>query len=198
MLDDRFLFEMIRGGDLEMFRVFFERHADRVYLYALGFMKRREDAEDVVQEVFAALWTKREGLGVVETPVAYLSRAVRNACLDRRQHARVERRYREEMAALACRETPAGVEGTGGEDPEALFHRLQDALEALPPRCREVFTLGCVEGMDYRGIAEVTGTSVNSVKTQMKIAYRKLRERMGAGRVSWMAAGARGWRVRWC
>ncbi|MDR2413826.1 MAG: RNA polymerase sigma-70 factor [Odoribacteraceae bacterium] len=173
MQEDITLFEQARAGDWNAFRRLFERDVEQLYLYAMGFVKNREDAEDIVQEVFITLWEKREKLSSVEIPRAYLFRSVRNACIDRLLHARVKQKYREEVIALH--------RGSGSEndDPETLFLRLHAALGTLPPRCREIFTLGCIDGMSYKEIADATGTSVNTVKSQIKIAYKKLREEMG-------------------
>ncbi|MDR2131500.1 MAG: RNA polymerase sigma-70 factor [Odoribacteraceae bacterium] len=173
MPEEKIVLKKMQEGDQTAFRFFFERDLERLYLYAMGFMQNREDAEDIVQEAFIALWTNRARLARVDSVQAYLTRTVRNACIDRKLHARVERRYREETAAHreeATREI---------EEPEALYHRLHAALETLPPKCREIFTLGCLEGLSYREVAEKTGSSVNTVKTQVKIAYKKLREELG-------------------
>ncbi|MDR1414549.1 MAG: RNA polymerase sigma-70 factor [Odoribacteraceae bacterium] len=167
------LFDRLRQGDWEAFRLVFERHVERLYLYAMGFVKRREDAEDIVQEVFVGLWEGRHRVSRVVSARAYLSRSVKNACIDFQLHARVERRYREEVAALR--------RGTDSEadDPEAIYRRLHAALATLPPKCLEVFILGCVDGMSYKEIAEAAGISVNTVKTQVKIAYKRMREELG-------------------
>ena len=153
--------------------MFFERYMERLFAYAVGFTRNREDAEDVVQEAFIHLWMNRGRVERVAALQGYLFRSVRNACIDRWLHARVERRYRQEMTALHRETRPEE------DDPEALVERLQAALATLPPRCREFFVMGCVEGMSYREIAEAAGVSENTVKTQIKIAYKKLREELG-------------------
>ena len=84
----------------------------------------------------------------------------------------MERRYQQEMLAR---------EGEEDEEDnfEELYARLQELMAALPDKCREIFTLGCVEGMSYREIAEQLGISVNTVKTQVKIAYKKIKDEFG-------------------
>ena len=56
-----------------------------------------------------------------------------------------------------------------------LEQRIHEAIQSLPEKCREIFILACVEGLKYREVAERLDVSVNTVKTQVKSAYAKLR-----------------------
>ena len=62
---------------------------------------------------------------------------------------------------------------------EELYDRLQSIMETLPPKCREIFIMGCMESMSYKEIAEQLDISVNTVKTQMKTAYKKIKDEFG-------------------
>ncbi|MDR1273055.1 MAG: RNA polymerase sigma-70 factor [Odoribacteraceae bacterium] len=172
MQEEAAVFKQVQAGDRDAFKVLFDLHVEPLYLYAMGFVKRRDDAEDIVQEIFTTLWENRAAISCDGSLRAYLARAVRNACIDRELHERVKRRYREEIMAT-CRET------RDDDDRESLYRRLHAALDTLPPRCREIFTLGCIDGLSYKEVAEATGTSVNTVKTQIKIAYKKLQSELG-------------------
>ena len=59
--------------------------------------------------------------------------------------------------------------------PEELERLLNDALNALPERCRQIFILSKIEGRKQYDIARMLHISVNTVESQMAIAYRKLR-----------------------
>ena len=59
-------------------------------------------------------------------------------------------------------------------------------MNALPAKCREIFILGCVDGMSYKEIAEQLGISVNTVKTQMKVAYKKIKSEFEEGNNKFM------------
>ena len=62
---------------------------------------------------------------------------------------------------------------------EELYSRLQVVMDSLPPKCKEIFILGCVEGLSYKEVAEQLGVSVNTVKTQVKVAYKKIKSEFG-------------------
>ena len=60
-------------------------------------------------------------------------------------------------------------------DREEILEKIREVLDELPEKCREIFILACVEGLKYREVAERLDVSVNTVKTQVKSAYAKLR-----------------------
>ena len=154
MQDELILFRKMQEGDWCAFNSFFESYSERLYLYALGFVGNRAEAEDIVQDTFIYLW-------------------VNHSCIDRKLHAEVEQRYLREMMA-------SGEESSeDSENLEELYRRLQVVMDSLPPKCKEIFILGCVEGLSYKDVAEQLGVSVNTVKTQVKVAYKKIKSEFG-------------------
>ena len=61
------------------------------------------------------------------------------------------------------------------------FQDIQQEQE----KCREIFILGCVDGLSYKEVSEKMGVSVNTVKTQIKLAYRKLKLELGGQNFVW-------------
>ena len=75
-------------------------------------------------------------------------------------------------------EFPEEVMEEVSEDEEELNimrERLKMFVDSLPEKCREIFILACIEGLKYKQVAEKLDVSVNTVKTQLKSAYSKLR-----------------------
>jgi RNA polymerase sigma-70 factor (ECF subfamily) len=138
-------------------------------------------AEEVVQEVFLELWRRRATLDADVTVHAYLLRATRNRALNVVRHARVVDRTAPQLVAVAPQAPRA--------DAHAAERELRDAVEAavaaLPPRCREVFTLSRAGGLRYTEIAERLGVTVKAVEAQMGRALRTLRERLA----EWLPGG---------
>ncbi|RPE13042.1 RNA polymerase sigma-70 factor [Chitinophaga lutea] len=127
-------------------------------------------AEDLAQEVFIKIWNRRDQLGEVYFK-AYLHRAAVNMALDhidknkRRGGAPQEiSPAQEELVATApvvhVKETKA---------------RIQQAVDALPEKCREIFVLSRYEEMSYKEIAQTLQISVKTVENQMITALKKLR-----------------------
>ena len=126
-----------------------------------------------MQDTFIYLWVNRAKISHSGSIYAYLSRSVKNSCIDRKLHEEVKQRYQREMMA-------SGEEvSEDSESFEELYERLQIVMDSLPPKCKEIFILGCVEGLSYKDVAEQLGVSVNTVKTQVKVAYKRIKSEFG-------------------
>jgi RNA polymerase sigma-70 factor (ECF subfamily) len=143
----------------------YERAGARLYRYAVMILADRQDAEDVLQHVFATLLTRRVTPDDLE---AYLGRAVRNASfslLRRRRTSRAALERIVEPVAPGCTETERAA--------------LEQALRALPPEQREAVHLHVYEGMTFQEIAFVTGESINTVSARYRYALARLRKTLG-------------------
>lgn len=170
--DDAVLFKEMQEGNYRALETFFRLYSEELYAYAMGFIHHQGEAEDIVQEVFISLWKNRATCAFSGTVKGYLLRAVKNLCIDYRLHREVERRYQQEVRSWQEEaEMP-------GEDPEELYRKVQRVIARLPEKCREAFILGCVERLSYQEVARRTGVSVNTVKSQIKTAYRKIRSEL--------------------
>ena len=173
MQNELTLFRKMQEGDWYAFNYFFESYSERLYLYALGFVGNRAEAEDIVQDTFIYLWVNRAKITHTGSLSSYLSQSVKHACIDWKLHEEVERKYRQEIMTSG-EETEEKTDNF-----EELYGRLQVVMDSLPPKCKEIFILGCVEGLSYKEVAEQLGVSVNTVKTQVKVAYKKIKSEFG-------------------
>ena len=170
--DENIIFERMQKGDSDAFEYFFKTYIDSLYAYALGFCQDVEFAEDVVQEAFVRFWTMREKISYSDSIYGYLQRSVRNICINQQVHAKVEEKYRQEI--LNTEEEVFDWENL--DELEELRHQLLEAIDRLPEKCREIFVLSCVEGLKYAEVCDKLGVSINTVKTQVRFGYRKLRD----------------------
>ena len=162
--EDKFI-QQINTKEVGAFRVLFEHFYNYLVLYAMKRVRQREVAEDVVQEVFVAIW---------ESPKAFLYDAIQNRCLDYLKHKAVENRYLAYQLANHDDER----EREYNLMREEVYRELYLSVRELPDRCREVFELH-LKGKKNEEIAELLSLSVETVKTHKKNAVRFLKERMG-------------------
>lgn len=135
----------------------------RLYRYALMILADRRDAEDVLQQVFAAVLSKRT-LPAMDDAGAYFRTAVRNASYS------LLRRRRTARAAVELILEPVAPGFSPAEQAG-----LEQALKALPPEQREVVHLHVYEGMTFQEIATSTGDSINTVAGRYRYALDKMR-----------------------
>ena len=169
MTEEAMLFRRVQEGCWEAFDVLFHTYAEQLFFYAMGFVNNREEARDIVQCTGAIY--------------PYLLRLVKNACLNYQVHEKVKERYllEKRMTEEEGEEVPADEE----EEFEVQYARLRKVVDGLPEKCREIFILGCVDGLSYKEVSEKMGVSVNTVKTQIKLAYRKLKLELGGQNFVW-------------
>jgi RNA polymerase sigma-70 factor (ECF subfamily) len=159
----------LAAGDERAFAALYDRFAGRMYRVALRTLGRREDAEDVVQDVFLAAVRSRERLGDVRDLTAYLFAALHRAagrCALRRVRAF-------QVSPMAASEAIAPVERDVADDPN--WHRLQKAMHALPDEQREVITLKIDGELTFAQIAQVTGVSISTAASRYHYALQKLK-----------------------
>jgi len=151
--------------------------------FAIDFVVHKEDAENVVQDIFVGLWERKESLENIENTNAYLFKLTKNKCLDHLKHkisqekyvANTQFSYEQEFALKLQSLENFDVDVASEEKMEKI---IKDAIDTLPGKCREIFLLNRYEGLKYKEISEHLGLSVNTVETQMGIALKKLREKL--------------------
>ena len=144
-------------------------------LYALHYLKDVEATEDVVQDCFVRL------LEADDKPCnqrAWLFTAVRNRCID------LLRRRNPLLTDLQPEDLDGLISDEEAQERAQREAELWTAVDALPPRCREVLLLAKRDGLKYSEIAERMGISPKTVEHQMSKALRLLRGRMGDARAS--------------
>jgi RNA polymerase sigma-70 factor (ECF subfamily) len=143
----------------------------KLYRFALSFIGRTDEAEDVVQEVGVRLWERRSELDKLRSVEAYAMSAVRNRCRDylRSPHNRTDEWL--EAHDAAHEQTPH--KSLEQADMAAFVRRL---IERLPVQQQMVIRLRDVEGYELNEIAEITGLNEGAVRTSLSRARQKIRE----------------------
>lgn len=178
--------ERVRQGDALALEMIFTAYRGELLALAQRIVGAREAAEDVVQDVFLAIWAGRERWHVTSSLRGYLRRAVHNGAV-RSGVPRVRGgvRYLDLDAAAAVAPTrladPAPLPDTDVERTE-LAAAVAEAAGELPPRAREVFTLKRFDNLSNREIADRLGLSVKTVEIHMTRALATLRQRLAVWR----------------
>lgn len=147
----------------------YERYGRRMYGFALSLLTSPQDAEDVVQEVFATLAGMGARLAQVRQPAAYLYRATRNAAARLRQRRRETPGLDPELLL---------VEAPQGRREQALD--LSRALATLPVLQREAVVLKLHHGLTFDQIGAVTGVSGNTAASRYRYGLERMRSALGS------------------
>lgn len=157
----------------EIFKLRFNEHYPRLCNIAYGYVADMDDSEDIVQDLFVTVWNNGKDSLPEKEFAAYITTAVKNCC--------VSFLRKKCKSTISIDDTPAS--GADIPDDEAFDSEakspeelLNEALDVLPPKCREIFLLSRREGLKYREIASTLGLSEKTVENQMTKAIKLLRE----------------------
>lgn len=153
----------------ELFREFYQS----LVIFAMKYVKEQEEAEDIVQDLFVAIWEKQEKFLSFYSFRTFLYNSVRNTCLNRIKHKKVEEKY----IHYSLDHENSTEEWDFEKIEEEVYRQLFKAIDELPARCRQIFLLH-LEGKKNEEIATELHLSLLTVKTQKKKAVRHLRERL--------------------
>lgn len=159
----------------EEFEVLFRSHYSDLCAYANVYLKDLEAAEELVQEVFYKLWSKRDSIEITSSMQSYLFRAVRNSSLNLIKHINIREAYK----AHNEREiSNSEMEHFDEVEASELEQKISKAIEELPTERRKIFVLSRYEGLKYGEIAEKLGISPKTVENQMGKALKHMREHL--------------------
>jgi len=167
---DDALVHAIGTGDRHAMRLLFWRHRTRVYRFILRMMRDRELAEDVVNEVFLDVWLRADlfaGRSTVSTWLLGIARHKALTALGRRRTEQLD----DEVALAIPDPAPDPERKLMDNDRNAILRR---SLDALTPEHREIIDLVYDQGMTVGEIAELLHIPLNTVKTRMFYARKRL------------------------
>lgn len=163
----------LRQDDPRAFDALFRQYSARVYRFAYGYLKSRPAAEEIVQDCFLKIWERRFELRDDVPLKGYLFTIAHHTILNQLRQSRHHQLYQDYTLLVSSG-------NAAGTDTDVAFAELeslyQSALEKLPPKRRQIFTLSRQQGLSYAEIAQELGISVKTVETQMAQALHFLRQ----------------------
>jgi RNA polymerase sigma-70 factor (ECF subfamily) len=191
--DDDTLVARLRMGDEGVFNAMYRAHAPALWRFAARLTRSRDEAEELVHDVFAAVWEQRATWEVRHSIKTYLYGAVRNRVTDtRRRHATAVAALASDRAAVAepSHLPPAMGHGPARPDTAAesaeIAAAIRGAIATLPERRRTAFTLRHLDDMSYAEIGAILGVTEKAafiLVARTREALRPLFERFtGEGR----------------
>jgi RNA polymerase sigma-70 factor (ECF subfamily) len=158
------------AGDHESFAALIREHQDMVFSIAWNFLRDRDRAEEIAQEVFLQLY---RSMGEIESAAHltfWLRRVTANRCIDE------SRRGRWRIVTL---DEAAEVEQQTGENDPFLARRIRQMLQRLPAQQRLAITMRYQEGLEPSEIGAVLDMPLNTVKSHLRRGLAALREWLG-------------------
>jgi RNA polymerase sigma-70 factor (ECF subfamily) len=169
------LMVLISGDDELAFAEIYQRYKGVLFLHAYRILGSEEEAKDILQDLFAKLWTKRASINLKTTLSAYLYSSVRNRIFDLIAHKKVEEKYISSLAWF-IEEGECITDHLMRE--KELSELIEKEIAMLPPKMREVFLLSRKQNLSHKEIADELNISDKTVKKQVNNALNILREKL--------------------
>jgi len=168
----------------QLFEKIFREHYDSLANYALTILRSKEDAEDVVQDVFIKIWQNNSS--IIESPGIkfYLLTAVKNNSISFLRKQVGKKSIGIDAAAVHI--LPEEKKAATPLDVESLVNQ---GLSQLPPQCAVIFKMSRFGKLTYQQIAVELDISVKTVENQVGKALRIMREFARKNDISLLLAG---------
>lgn len=176
--EERELVRRLGHGDESALKRILRLYREDIVRYTLNIVPTQDQAEDVAQEAFIRLWTKREQWREMQTIRPMLYRIARNLALNEVRRENTVQRWvrRMRIGAPAGDPSPGPFQDVVSAELDAAVRR---AVAALPERRREIFVLVRFHRMSHREAGEVLGISPQAVANQMSRALSDLHAALG-------------------
>ena len=174
--DEAELISRCQQGNQEALKQIFDLYNKKVYRIAYGVLRHREEALDIVQEVFIKLFRSIKNFKGESRLSTYLYRMAINTAID---HVRKVRK-----PILSSLEGEEGFQPVEGPEkrPDRIFlykeleEKVNEALGKLPADQRTALILREVEGLSYQEIADSMGCSIGTVMSRLHYGRRRMQD----------------------
>ena len=163
----------IAQGDEQMLALLYKSFHKKLLHFSRLLTRSTEISEEVVDDVFVKLWSRREKVKDIDNITVYLYIAVKNQSLNALS------RKAQQLVAESFDYLDIDM-GQAIGDPAALMitgemmQQMQKAVDDLPPRCKMIFKLVREDGLKYKEVSQILNISVNTIDVQMAIAVKRI------------------------
>lgn len=173
MNDESLLVKRLSKGDILAFNLLFRKYSVRLFRFALGYLKSRPESEEVVQEVFLKVWEKREDLKEELSFKSFIFTICFNGI---KKHFRKQRCISDYLKSGIDKDMDDQTIQTINNN--SLQQYINNLVEELPPRRREIFIKSRFEGLSIKEISEELKISHKTVENQLTDALKYLRSKL--------------------
>ncbi|MGF7078879.1 RNA polymerase sigma factor [Mucilaginibacter sp. UYCu711] len=177
-ISDSELINLLKESDHSAYNEIYHRYFYLTYVNAYKKLRDEEQAKDIVQDVFANLWFKRDFNLPQSNLAGYLFTAVRNNIFDLFAHEQVKQKHLESLQEFFSAKP---VVSTDSRVREAQFQVYIDKqIEKLPPKMKLILEMSRKQQLSHKEIAQGLDTTENNVSKQLNNALRLLRTRLSS------------------
>jgi len=173
--DDNGLVQLLQKGNVAAFDSLFEVYSPKLFGFALKYFKNESDAEELVQEVFVKVWENRQTLKSELSFKSYLFTIALNQIRKHFNKKATSLRY---LDSLQNEPEFSENQAINDDNYESALLQINQIIEQIPPRRREIFMKSKLEGKSSKEIASELNISAGTVDNQVSEALRFIRSHL--------------------
>ena len=174
----------MKSSENELFEDLYRRYYPRLYNYSLQFTRDQNQSRDLVHEVFLKIWESRNTLDNFAVE-ALMFKMTRNLCLNHIKHIRIVQNKHTDLRETSKWEELYRIEFMKDEPimliEEELKNLIVNIIKDLPEKCKEVFQMSRIQGLQNKEIAIKLGISVKAVEKHIHKALTEFRRKLPSG-----------------
>ena len=170
--DEELLLKMA-DDNRQAFTVLYRRYWEDLFVTAAKALRGKEEAADVVQDVFISFWNRRKELNIKGSVPAYLHTSIRYKCIHYIEKNITRRDYLLQLADVEV-SNPSGNAETNLQLKE-MQQIVSNTVAKMPAKMQEAYKLSRQEHLSYKQVAESMGISVETVKKHIQYALHLIR-----------------------
>lgn len=159
------LVKLLKKGDMAAFDTIYGKYCHKLHQFVFMYLKQEKDTEDIVQEVFIKIWQSREKIDIYASFESFLFTITYNATMSLLRKRMSETKSREYLKSMQQIETAEQV--IDELQFKELNQKLQNLLEQLTPRQKEIYLLSRDEGYTHEEIAQKLNISESTVNNHL-------------------------------
>lgn len=169
-LDENYLLEGLNAGDPVVFRLIFKLYWGKLYNLAYYYVESKQDAEDIVQDVFTSIWVRHERICITVALENYLVRCAKYTAFF---YLKIRKKHNQSLETAPKRRlTHNNVAELS--DYKSVMNKLQMRMQTVSHKTKEIFFMSRFDGMTYKEIAERLEISVKTVEYHVSKALKQL------------------------
>ncbi|WP_454804717.1 RNA polymerase sigma factor [Mucilaginibacter phyllosphaerae] len=173
---DHELFDLLQSGDEVAYSIIYNRYIFTLLNHAYNKTRNREEARDIVQEVFTRLWAMRQQIRITTNLAGFLYTSVHHITLDQFAHSKVKDKYFTSILSFAA-EAHEATDHRTRENQLAVI--IEKEIAGLPNKMREIFELSRKHHLSHKEIADRLNLAEQTVSKQVSNALKILRIKLG-------------------
>lgn len=175
------IFESFKEGNETAFTYFYDKYFRRIQAFSIQFIYDKEEAENLAQEAFLHLWQNRETVESINGIQSFLYTYAKSRCLNFIRHNKVKDRFKNDVLNHKERELDIEILNSVQFDTLELTELeriINDSINDLPPKTREVFIKKRFENKKNAEIAEEMQVTLKAVEAHMTKALKILKTKL--------------------